>query len=113
MQDKFETFNSGILELCQVRENKIIRTVQAGIRFGDKTIGVNRYWQAQVSSAKVDRLVAVQIIPDIEYDQIVLINGVQYKLLQIQFRQDTKPSTLLLSLERLVVLRKDERDVRN
>lgn len=109
-QPIFETFNSGILNICEVKDNKIIADVVKGIRYQNKTIGVTRYWNAQVASAKIDKLVSIPWIKGIEYSHIALINKEQYKINQIQVKEDTNPPTLLISLEKQVMIRKDIRN---
>lgn len=109
-QPVFETFNSGILDICKVKDNKVIADVVKGIRYQNKTIGVTRYWNAQVASAKIDKLISIPLIRGVEYSHIILINREQYKINQIQPKEDTNPPTLLLSLEKQVMLRKDTRN---
>lgn len=107
---RFETFNSGILDIVQLKENKIVSDIERGVRFQEKTVGINRYWQANVVSVKIDRLVSVQAGLPVMTDHMVLIGKDQYKIKQVQYKQDTKPPTMLLSLERQVMVRKDLRN---
>ncbi len=106
---EFTTFNDGILDICEVKERTIIRTKQKGVRFGKKTVGISRFWQAKVSSSTVDALISILPVPEISKQDICIINGRQYKILQIQDKFDQAPPYLLLSLERNPILYKDAR----
>lgn len=103
-------YTSGVLEICEVENNRIVRTRCSGVRFQEKTVGVTRFWSAQVASYKVDRLIALPWIPQLQIQQsdIALILGEQFGIVQIQRKEDVALS-VLLSLERLGILKKDER----
>lgn len=47
---KFTTFNDGSLDICSVKGRKIVETRQAGIRFGFRTVGIKRFYEAKVLS---------------------------------------------------------------
>lgn len=108
--DEFITFNDGTMEICEAKNRTLVKTRQKEIRFGNKTVGVNRFWQAKVASNTVDRLVAIPPVPGICRSDICLIQGEQYKILQIQDKFDMYPPCLYLSLEREPVKYKDERN---
>lgn len=108
--DRFETFNSGVLDIVQIKDNKIIADFMRGVRFQDKTVGMSRYWKANVSSVKIDRLVSIQAGLSVKTDLMVLIGKEQYKIKQVQYKQDTKPPSMLLSLEGQTMTRKDLRN---
>jgi len=111
IQDKeFITFNSGTLELCQVKERTIIATKKSGIRFGDQTVGVVRFWEAKVADSTINRLVAIPLVPGITQKDICIINSQQYKIKQIQQKFDKTPPHLLLSLEENSINYKDIRE---
>lgn len=103
---QFESFNSGILDIFQIKKNEIIKEVAAGIRFQDKTIGVSRYYEAKVASSRVDRLVSIQMIDNVDQGNLVMIENIQYMIGQIQYKYDTMPPTLWLSLERVVLIKR-------
>lgn len=108
--DGFVTFNDGTMEICEVKNRNIVKTRQKEIRFGNQTVGVNRFWQAKVASNTVDRLVAIPPVPQISRSDICLILGEQYKILQIQEKNDQYPPCLFLTLERNQVAFKDVRE---
>ena len=52
---KFTTFNDGSLDICSVKGRKIVETRQAGIRFGFRTVGIKRFYEAKVLSNQITR----------------------------------------------------------
>ncbi len=116
----FETFSDGIMEICTTDERRLIGTKVKGIRFGDRTIGVQRYWQAKTAGNKVDRLLSIPYsetgIGLIETNDVVIIRnenakygGGQYRILQVQPKFDSKPESIYLSLEKIIHLYKEGR----
>ncbi|BCZ28359.1 hypothetical protein EUBC25_24460 [Claveliimonas bilis] len=118
---QFENFGDGLLTVCEADERTITRTKMEHIRFGNRTVGVQRFWQAKTAGNKVDKLLAVPLpvlgIDMIEVNDIVILENEkeiekrsgQYQILQIQPKYDTKPPALYLSLEKLVHPYKDGR----
>lgn len=114
----YETFGDGLLSICETDERSITGTKMEHIRYGNKTVGVQRFWQAKTAGNKVDKLISVPL-EVLQLDQI-LVNDVailetepgspgQYQILQIQPKYDSRPPALYLSLERLIHPYKDER----
>lgn len=104
-----ETFNDGALDICAVSERTIMGTKYSGIRFGKKTVGISRFWNAQMLSNNIDKLVSILPLPDIDRMDICVIDGEQYSIKQIQEKFDKKPACLYLSLERIPIQYKDGR----
>lgn len=110
VQDKdFITFNSGVLDVCGVKERTIVSTKYNHLRFGDRTVGVTRFWKAKVASTNIDRLVVVPQAPGITQSDMCIIEGRQYKIKQVQSKFDTSPPCLFLSLEENNIIYKDNR----
>lgn len=116
----FENFGDGLLTICEADERSLIRTKLEHIRFGNRTVGVTRYWQAQTAGNKVDKLLAVPLevldTEQIEVNDVIILENEKtegqtghYQILQIQPKYDTKPPALYLSLEKLVHPFKDGR----
>ena len=106
----FITFNDGILDVCQVKNRKIIRTKIKGLRFGYRTVGVKRFYEAKVVSDKIDEVVSIPQSPQITTLDICIIRGIQYKIVQTQNQYDSLPASTFLSLERIVTLYEDVRE---
>lgn len=115
----YESFDSGLLSICDADERTLISTKIEKVRFGDRTIGATRFWQAKTAGNKVDRLLSIPLDAAntslIEVNDIVIIDADnmkmpgQYKILQIQSKFDAKPPALYLSLEKAVHIFKDKR----
>ena len=119
---QFETFGDGLLAVCEADERTITRTKMEHIRFGNRTVGVQRFWQAKTTGNKVNKLLAVPLsvleIDMIEVNDVVILENEtemkdragQYQILQVQPKYDARPPALYLSLEKLVHPYKDRRD---
>ena len=114
----YETFGDGLLSICETDERNITGTKMEHIRYGNKTVGVQRFWQAKTVGNKVDKLISVPL-EVLQLDQI-LVNDIailetepgspgQYQILQIQPKYDSRPPALYRSLERLIHPYKDAR----
>lgn len=117
IQSQFETFNDGSITICEAEERTIIKNKLQGIRYGSRTIGVQRYWQAKTAGNKVNKLIAVPLsvlqAANIEIQDVVIFEDKlgQYQILQIQEKFDKKPSALYLTLEKIIHPLKDGRGV--
>ena len=118
---QFENFGDGLLAVCEADERTITRTKLEHIRFGNRTVGVQRFWQAKTAGNKVNKLLAVPLsvleIDMIEVNDVVILENEaeikdragQYQILQVQPKYDARPPALYLSLEKLVHPYKDGR----
>lgn len=107
MRTDNQTFNDGIITITKASERKIIETKLSKIRFGEKTVGVQRYWQAKVAGDKVDRVIAIPYSKTFKLStsDVVLIdseNEQQYEVIQTQEKKDTTPPSIYLSLRKIV-----------
>lgn len=119
---QFETFGDGLLAVCEADERTITRTKMEHVRFGNRTVGVQRFWQAKTAGNKVNKLLAVPLsvleIDTIEVNDVVILENEteikdragQYQILQVQPKYDARPPALYLSLEKLVHPYKDGRE---
>ena len=71
----YETFDSGLLSICDADERALISTKVEKIRFGDRTIGVTRFWQAKTAGNKVDRLLSIPL--DVANTNLIEVNDVE------------------------------------
>ena len=131
---QFETFGDGLLTICDADERTITRTKMEHIRFGNRTVGVQRFWKAKTAGDKVDKLLALPLavlgIELIEVHDVVILENEtdwlwnalafddteikdragHYQILQVQPKYDAEPPALYLSLEKLVHPYKDGRN---
>lgn len=105
---KFQKFNDGVADIYSVenisekgdrpKEGLIIKY---HLRFAYSTIGVKRNYEAMQAKVKLSELISVSMHRDISSQDVVVINGVQYRIEQAQHKTDTLPPISLLSLCRL------------
>lgn len=107
---KFVTFNDGILDICKINNREIVDIKHSEIRYGYRTVGMKRFYEAKVMSDKIDEMVAILPTAEISTLDICIIRGIQYKIVQIQNKYDASPAYMLLSLERSVIQYKDMRE---
>lgn len=62
--------------------------------YGEKTVGINRYWTARSHDAQADLLIEIPLLPDVtvqdrvELEPYLLPTGGIYKILQVQHVRD-------------------------
>lgn len=101
----FQRFNGGVVEIyC------IINGAEAGdmpaekpvlrhrLRFGWKTVGINRYYSAMQNMVKISRAIIAPLMADVSTQDIAVINGQQYRIEQKQELNDYRPPSMLLAL---------------
>ncbi len=105
---RFETFNDGVCHIYKLADVSIpgykpqLRPKwYRSVPFGYKTIGVRRNYEAMQAQVRLDEMIIITQNREISPQDIVVINGVQYDIKQVQHKQDTAPRTTLLSLQRL------------
>jgi len=73
------------------------------LRYAKRVVGMGRYWGARQNNVVVDMLIRVQLLTDIStQDVIVMEDGTQFNILQIQQILDQVPPFMDLSLQRRV-----------
>ena len=104
----FETFNDGVLTVCEASGRSLVKTIREGIRFGNRTVGVKRFWEAKIAGSEIAYLVAVPEQPEIDRGNIIILNDRQYRISQIQRSLIHVPLSVLV-LESIQSPFRDER----
>jgi len=74
----------------------------------ERTVGMSRYWTAQQASADISLLLRTHRRRDVTTHHVVILrDGEQYNIRQIQYPSEVRPPVMDLSLER----RADKYDV--
>ena len=107
---KFVTFNDGMLDICSVKGRKIVETKHCGIRFGFRTVGIKRFYEAKVLSNQIDEVVAILPVEDISTMDICIIREKQYKIIQIQNKYDENATLFIAFSGRVVTTYEDVRN---
>lgn len=95
-----ELFNDGELDVYSTNKRVIVQH-KAHIRFGLRTVGVTRFYQAKIANSGIDRLISVPLNPFINTNNtLVIMNGVQYTVSQVQEKYDTIPPVMYVTLNK-------------
>ncbi len=111
-----EVFSDGVLNILEVQDGVILSTLHKGIRFGNRTIGISRFFKAQVAGSKIERLVSVPFNDLITQDDLIELkefrtgNAELFKISFYQPKFDTAPPCIYLTLERTSILYNDNRE---
>lgn len=107
-QTATETFNDGVAYIYKLHNAaepgfKPVPELQfyKKLMFSFKTIGVRRNYEAMQAKVRLDEMIQVLLDRQISSQDVVVIEGVQYKIKQVQHQKNTYPKTSLLSLQRL------------
>ncbi len=109
LQALTQTFNDGVLDIYRVTNiaeagnmpKDGLKAKIKNIRYSERTVGMGRYWAAMQEHVQITQMVRIQRIEAINVNDVAIIKGKQYKIVQIQYVQDTSPPCMDLSLERL------------
>lgn len=95
------TFNDGIFDIyaCDKYGRKS-ELISSGHRFGINTIGSTRYYAAAAAQVKITDLIRIPVGVQIADDNIVIINGNDYSIKQIQVIADGTPPYKLITLNK-------------
>lgn len=107
-QQNRELFNDGIVHICKTDKRSIVEDITM-LRFGLRTVGVTRFYQAKIADSTVDKLISIPKNNLINLKNIAIINNVQYEIKQVQEKYDTVPPSMYLTLQKAVPEYKDER----
>jgi len=107
---QLQKFNDGIVKIYSVTN-----TAEPGempidglalaytLRYEERTVGINRYFAAQQSNIRVDRLLRCPLRQDVTTEYVAIPNdGKQYDIKLIQYPRDVEPPVMDLTLERRV-----------
>lgn len=98
----------GTLQVCELTDVslpgeipvKALRTVW-NLRYDERIVGMARFWTAKQATATIDLLVRCHQIRAVTTHHIVILrDGEQYNIKQIQYPPDVAPAVMDLSLER-------------
>ena len=88
-----QTYNDGICQICEVTniaepgempEDGLKEKVK--LRYEERTVGMHRFWTAMQAHARIDMLIRTPRIRSINnFDVVVLPDGEQYQIKQIQY----------------------------
>lgn len=97
---EFLTFNDGICDIYNVKGNKIADKLTT-LCYGDRTIGMKRFYTARAASVEINKLVQVPQQRTISSANRAIIDGTEYKIEQVQHLNETNPPASVLTLRRI------------
>lgn len=107
---KPQTFNDGVANIYSVGNIACpggmpkdgLQLKVAYLRYKERTVGMSRFWTAMQVNAKIGRLLRMPRVTDVStQDVVILTDGEQYKIVQVQYPEDVYPPVMDLSLERI------------
>ena len=96
---EFLTFNDGQLRLYQTDDDDAIITSSRRLyRYGNRTIGVKRYFSARQNDIELKKVIHIQRNNEVDTSMAAVIDETRYKIEQVQHFHDTNPPCTVLSL---------------
>lgn len=102
---RFLTFGDGIAQICGIineaeegdrPKEKLI--VKERLRFENRTVGLQRFFDAAQEKITISRVISLPLIPSVSTQDVVVIEGNQYEIKMKQEKFDTRPASMLLTL---------------
>ena len=94
----FETFNDGIVGIHRIDDDGNAGKVVERLRYGERTVGVARYYEAMTAKVQIDRLIRVPYREWLTTEYLATIKGRVYEIKQVQMIPDSLPKTCAVSL---------------
>lgn len=94
----FEKFNDGIVAICEIDDDGNAGTQKEKLRFSEKTVGYNRYYEAMTAKVQIDKLIRVPLRRWLTSEYLAVIGSDVYEIHQAQTIMDSFPKTTALSL---------------
>ena len=102
---QFLSFNDGVADIYDVENKsesgnspKESLSFKVKLRFYENTVGMTRFYEAKQAKVDIKRVITVPLIKTVTTQDVVVINGQEYKIAQKQERSDTRPPSMLLTL---------------
>jgi hypothetical protein len=105
-----QTYNDGVVKIYSVgniaapgKMPKEGLTLKATLRYDERVVGMSRYYAAMQNKVRADQLLRCPRVPGVAVEDVAVPNdGAQYKIKQVQYPPDVEPSSMDLTLERVV-----------
>ena len=112
MQPKTPTpmqcFNSGVCSFHSENEDGNLACKLPNIRFCERTVGFKRFFTAAAAQTEIQRVIRVPRLGSISPHDVVLINGVTYRIVQLQHVVEVVPSVMDISLRQVEMHMEEE-----
>lgn len=114
-KNQVETFNDGEISVLYAKDGIITGNHSDRFRYGVKTVGVSRFYQAQSAGTKIESMIAVPYNNIIKQNDLIeqfsfsTGESTIYEIKQLQIK-DTVPKSLYLTLAKGSIRYVDERE---
>lgn len=97
---EFLTFNDGVLNLFETNdEDEILNSTLTEHRYGNRTIGVTRYFAARTNDIELSKVIHIHKNLSVTPAMAAVIRDTRYNIVQVQHLNETNPPVTVLSLE--------------
>lgn len=110
-----ETFNDGSINVLEAVDGVIKKNIFKNIHFGNRTFGINRFFNAEVAGNKIERMISIPFNDIINRKNLIELKDFRtnqqtiYEIVMLQPKYDTAPPSIYLTLKRSDILYDDER----
>ena len=108
IRGKHQEFNDGVVKIYSVADESELGeapapnlTLKCVLRFKRRTVGVKRYWAAKQENVQADQLLRVAGLASVSTQDIAAVDGVQYRIQQVQYPEEAQPAVMDSTLERM------------
>lgn len=110
LKTQSQTFNSGIAKIYSVTtsgsmpKKKLNLKLENPLPYEERTVGMSRFWAAMQEQTKIEKLLRFPRVEIVQReDVLILVDGNQYEIKQVQYPPGVEPACMDLSLERIRV----------
>lgn len=102
---KFLTFNDGtaaiydLVNEAEKGDRPLYKLrLKEKLRFSYNTVGMQRFYEAMQAQVNISLAVLMPMRTTVSTQDVVIIEGRQYRIIQKQDKYDTRPASMLLTL---------------
>lgn len=95
----FVSFSDGVCDIYTIDENEKKIYKYENLGFDDLILGYKRFWAAAANQIKVNKVIKIPRLNKIDTYDKVTINGIDYDIKLVQYKPDTNPPSIDLTLQ--------------
>lgn len=111
-----EIFNDGVLIVLKAIDGIIYENLYENIRYGNRTFGAKRFYNAQVAGTTIDNMIAVPFCDFIKRNDLIELHDFRtdkkeiYEISVVQKKHDSIPASIYLTLKKTDIKYVDKRN---
>ena len=106
---EFQTFNDGVCVICSVenaadpgnRPKEALKEKFRQVPYENRKTGVTRYYAAKQAGVKIAGVIRIPYLITVSSQDVCVIDGISYRIQQVQHIRDTMPASSDLTLQKL------------